>query len=99
MTRNAIDVTGLRKAFGDKQVLDGIDLAVPAGSIFALLGPDGAGPRLRSNAETAVATLTRGVRKPKSRHGEECFPARNWSAPAWPDPHAASPRVTGEKRP
>jgi ABC-2 type transport system ATP-binding protein len=39
----AIAVTGLRKSFGDKVVLDGIDLAVPAGTIFALLGPNGAG--------------------------------------------------------
>ncbi|HET7139888.1 MAG TPA: ATP-binding cassette domain-containing protein, partial [Arthrobacter sp.] len=39
----AITVAGLRKAYGSKQVLDGVDLAVPAGTIFALLGPNGAG--------------------------------------------------------
>ena len=39
----AIKVGGLRKAFGKTVVLDGIDLDVPAGSIFALLGPNGAG--------------------------------------------------------
>ncbi|WP_327332803.1 ATP-binding cassette domain-containing protein [Streptomyces anulatus] len=39
----AITVTGLRKSYGDKAVLDGIDLAVPAGTVFALLGPNGAG--------------------------------------------------------
>ena len=39
----AIHVHGLRKAFGKTVVLDGIDLDVPAGSIFALLGPNGAG--------------------------------------------------------
>ena len=39
----AIRATGLRKSFGDKVVLDGIDLDVPAGTIFALLGPNGAG--------------------------------------------------------
>ncbi|MGH3192554.1 MAG: hypothetical protein ACRDPY_34885 [Streptosporangiaceae bacterium] len=39
----AIAVTGLRKSFGDKVVLDGIDLAVPEGTIFALLGPNGVG--------------------------------------------------------
>ncbi|NIH79140.1 ATP-binding cassette domain-containing protein [Amycolatopsis viridis] len=42
-TNPAIEVAGLRKAFGDKVVLDGIDLRIPAGSIFALLGPNGAG--------------------------------------------------------
>jgi ABC-2 type transport system ATP-binding protein len=39
----AVAVAGLRKSFGDKTVLDGIDLAIPAGSVFALLGPNGAG--------------------------------------------------------
>ncbi|MDM8084380.1 ATP-binding cassette domain-containing protein [Cellulomonas cellasea] len=39
----AIDVRGLRKSFGDQTVLDGVDLAVRAGSITALLGPNGAG--------------------------------------------------------
>src|SRR5690349_20801674 len=39
----AISVIGLRKSFGDQIVLDGIDLNVPAGTIFALLGPNGAG--------------------------------------------------------
>jgi ABC-2 type transport system ATP-binding protein len=41
--RPAIAATGLRKSFGDKVVLAGIDLSVPAGSVFALLGPNGAG--------------------------------------------------------
>ena len=41
--RPAIAVTGLQKSFGDKIVLDGIDLAVPEGTIFAMLGPNGAG--------------------------------------------------------
>ncbi|WP_328718464.1 ATP-binding cassette domain-containing protein [Streptomyces sp. NBC_00247] len=39
----AVSAVGLRKSYGDKTVLDGIDLAVPAGSVFALLGPNGAG--------------------------------------------------------
>ncbi|MGV9414517.1 ATP-binding cassette domain-containing protein [Nocardia sp. NPDC003693] len=43
MTNTAITVSGLRKAYGDKVVLDGIDLNVPAGTIFSLLGPNGAG--------------------------------------------------------
>jgi len=41
--RPAIAVTGLQKSFGDKVVLDGIDLNVEEGTIFALLGPNGAG--------------------------------------------------------
>jgi ABC-2 type transport system ATP-binding protein len=41
--RSAIVATGLRKSYGDKVVLDGIDLDIPEGTIFALLGPNGAG--------------------------------------------------------
>ena len=41
--RSAIAVAGLRKSFGDKVVLDGIDLRVAEGTVFALLGPNGAG--------------------------------------------------------
>jgi ABC-2 type transport system ATP-binding protein len=41
--RSAIAVAGLRKSFGDKVVLDGIDLQVAEGTVFALLGPNGAG--------------------------------------------------------
>ncbi|MFE9171732.1 ATP-binding cassette domain-containing protein [Streptomyces kebangsaanensis] len=39
----AVSAAGLRKSYGDKTVLDGIDLHIPAGSVFALLGPNGAG--------------------------------------------------------
>jgi ABC-2 type transport system ATP-binding protein len=42
-TAPALEVTGLRKSFGDTVALDGIDLRVDAGSVFALLGPNGAG--------------------------------------------------------
>ncbi|GAB3953810.1 ATP-binding cassette domain-containing protein [Streptomyces sparsus] len=39
----AVSASGLRKSYGDRAVLDGIDLRIPAGSVFALLGPNGAG--------------------------------------------------------
>jgi ABC-2 type transport system ATP-binding protein len=42
-TAPAIKAMGLRKSYGDKVVLDGIDLEVVGGSVFALLGPNGAG--------------------------------------------------------
>jgi ABC-2 type transport system ATP-binding protein len=41
--RSAILATGLRKSFGDHLVLDGVDLDVAEGTIFALLGANGAG--------------------------------------------------------
>ncbi|MBF6357738.1 ATP-binding cassette domain-containing protein [Nocardia higoensis] len=40
---SALTVHQLRKSYGEHRVLDGIDLEVPAGTIFSLLGPNGAG--------------------------------------------------------
>ena len=42
-TRPAVSVNGLRKAYGEKVVLDGVDLSIGAGEVIALLGPNGAG--------------------------------------------------------
>ena len=39
----AVSVTGLRKAYGEKVVLDDVDLTISEGEVFALLGPNGAG--------------------------------------------------------
>ncbi|MFI9208084.1 ATP-binding cassette domain-containing protein [Streptomyces sp. NPDC053253] len=50
----AISAVGLRKSYGDKLVLDGIDLHIPAGSVFALLGPNGAG---KTTAVKVLSTL------------------------------------------
>ncbi len=38
-----IDVHGLRKSYGDREVVRGIDLEVQHGEVFAFLGPNGAG--------------------------------------------------------
>ncbi|MGW2425882.1 ATP-binding cassette domain-containing protein [Streptomyces sp. NPDC001709] len=54
MTNSAIAANGLRKSYGDKTVLDGIDLTVPAGTIFSLLGPNGAG---KTTAVKILSTL------------------------------------------
>jgi lipooligosaccharide transport system ATP-binding protein len=40
---NAIEMKGVRKAFGAIQAVDGLDLDVPAGICLGLLGPNGAG--------------------------------------------------------
>jgi ABC-2 type transport system ATP-binding protein len=53
---SAVSVTGLRKSFGDKVVLDGIDLDVAEGTIFSLLGPNGAG---KTTAVQILSTLLR----------------------------------------
>ncbi|MFI1175326.1 ATP-binding cassette domain-containing protein [Streptomyces melanogenes] len=54
MTSLAIAANGLRKSYGDKVVLDGIDLAVPEGTVFSLLGPNGAG---KTTAVKILSTL------------------------------------------
>ena len=40
---DAIEIQGLGKSFGELIALDGLDLTVPAGTVFGLLGPNGAG--------------------------------------------------------
>ncbi|MGW2745874.1 ATP-binding cassette domain-containing protein [Streptomyces sp. NPDC001450] len=50
----AIAATGLRKSYGDKTVLDGIDIQVPPGTVFSLLGPNGAG---KTTAVKILSTL------------------------------------------
>ncbi|WP_067705013.1 ATP-binding cassette domain-containing protein [Nocardia jejuensis] len=52
----AIEVRGLEKSFGDHAVLSGIDLNVPAGTVFSLLGPNGAG---KTTVVRILATLAR----------------------------------------
>jgi ABC-2 type transport system ATP-binding protein len=52
--RSAVSVIGLRKSFGDKVVLDGIDLDVAEGTTFSLLGPNGAG---KTTAVQILSTL------------------------------------------
>ena len=57
----AIAVEGLRKRFGEVVALDGIDFAVPAGTVLGLLGPNGAGKT------TTVRVLTTTVRPDAGR--------------------------------
>ena len=53
MTLPAIEVRGLRKEYGDTVAVDGLDLVVPHGSTYALLGPNGSGKT------TTIRTLLR----------------------------------------
>ena len=61
MTTSAIAVSGLQKAFGDKTVLGGIDLDVPAGTVFSLLGPNGAGKTTTVNVLTTLMKADAGT--------------------------------------
>ena len=38
-----LEIRGVKKRFGEKQVLDGVDLSVPKGSVFGFIGQNGAG--------------------------------------------------------
>jgi len=59
-TRPAISVNGLRKSFGGKVVLDGIDLTVAEGAIFSLLGPNGAGKTTMVHVLSTLITADAG---------------------------------------
>jgi len=50
----AIEITRLRKSYGEVRALDGIDLRVSAGSVFGVLGPNGAG---KTTIVRTLATL------------------------------------------
>jgi len=52
----AVRVTGLRKRYGDITALDGIDLEIGRGEVFALLGPNGAG-------KTTMVEILEGFRR------------------------------------
>ena len=56
---HAIEVVGLVKKYGSKTAVDGIDLKVETGEIFALLGPNGAG-------KTTTVEILEGYRKASS---------------------------------
>ncbi len=55
-TTPAIELAGLTKSYGDNTVLAGVDLRVPAGTIVALLGSNGAG---KTTAVRILSTLLR----------------------------------------
>jgi len=57
----AVSASGLVKMFGDRRVVDGVDIAVPTGSIYGVLGPNGAG-------KTTTLRMLLGIIEPDSGH-------------------------------
>jgi len=57
----AIEVHGLRKAYGGRPVVDGLDFHVVRGEVFALLGPNGAGKTTTINILTTLIAADSGT--------------------------------------
>ncbi|WP_405486026.1 ABC transporter ATP-binding protein [Nocardia sp. NBC_00511] len=72
----ALELDGLYKKFGGPWVVEGVGLAVPAGSFFGLVGPNGAG-------KTTTLSMAVGLLRPD--HGA----ARIFGTEVWADPVAA----------
>jgi ABC-2 type transport system ATP-binding protein len=81
----AIQAIGVRKSYGDKVVLDDVDLTVAEGSIFALLGPNGAG---KTTMVRILSTLI------PADAGEICVAGHNVTGD--PDAVRAAIGVTGQ---
>lgn len=76
MTRVAIAVRGLRKSFGAKTAVAGIDLEIAAGSLAGLVGPNGAG-------KTTSLSMMTGLLRPDG--GQIVIEGHD----VWADPAAA----------
>ena len=74
-TELSIETTGLSKRFGHQMAVDGVDLAVPTGSVFGFLGPNGSGKTttirlmLGLAAPTGGSVRLLGEEMPRQLHG------------------------------
>lgn len=59
-TELSIETTGLSKRFGHQLAVDGVDLAVPKGSVFGFLGPNGSGKTTTIRLMLGLAAATSG---------------------------------------
>lgn len=76
----AVALRGLTKSFGNRTVVDHIDLDVPVGSFFGLVGPNGAG-------KTTTLSMVTGLLRPDSGHAYVA------GVNVWSDPAAAKARM------
>ena len=76
----ALEVIGLHKSFGDKQALRDLSLAVPQGSIYAVVGPNGAG-------KTTMLNIATGLMRPDSGQAFIC------GHDIWADPVPAKTKL------
>ncbi|HEX6603481.1 MAG TPA: ATP-binding cassette domain-containing protein [Sphingomicrobium sp.] len=62
-TAPAVEAVELVKQFGETRAVDGVSLAVPAGSIYGLLGPNGAGKTTTLRMLLGIIDPSSGVRR------------------------------------
>ncbi len=74
----AIAITGLRKLYGDKRAVDGLDLDIAEGEVFALLGPNGAGKS--TTVEILEGFRRRTAGDVKVLGCDPAHPTRDWRA-------------------
>ncbi|WP_116073686.1 ABC transporter ATP-binding protein [Asanoa ferruginea] len=91
----ALELRGLRKAFGEKLAVDGVDLRIERGSFFGLVGPNGAG-------KTTALSMAVGLLRPDA--GTSTVLGHDiWTAPVeaktrlgvLPDGESLPQRLTG----
>lgn len=93
----ALEISGLCKTFGEKVAVDGVDLDIPQGSFYGLVGQNGAG-------KTTTLSMAVGLLRPDGGHAR-IFGADVWSDPAkaktlvgvLPDGMAMPERLTGRE--
>jgi len=83
-----VETSALVKRYGPHAALDGIDLHVPAGSVYGLVGPNGAG-------KTTLLGILSGLRRPTS--GTVRLGARPGRIATLPDTPQFDPWLTGRE--
>src|SRR6188768_409793 len=58
--RNLVELVGIRKAFGDNVVLDGVDLSIGRGEVIVIAGPSGSGKSTMLRCINGLETVDEG---------------------------------------
>jgi len=61
MTRNMVEIRGVRKAFGHNTVLKDVSLQIPSGSVTCLIGPSGSGKTTLLRCVNRLETVDAGI--------------------------------------
>ena len=94
MTTLAIEIEGLAKVYDGRRVLDGVDLAVTAGSVFGFLGRNGAGKTTTLRILLGLARPTKGTARVLGRDVTRGGPRLRAELGFLPDVPACYPWMT-----